>query len=87
MQTPIKSTNISSATALKPVEETTMAAPMKAASDKGVSKTLSLPNSCIKPTVVRNGPPQASTTPWSSLPAPPAISSPIIITESSRNIS
>ena len=83
----MKSTNINSATALKPVDEAPIAAPIKAASDKGVSNTRSRPNSCMRPTVVRNGPPQASTTPCSSRPAPPAISSPIIITESSRDIS
>ena len=64
-----------------------MAVPTKAASDSGVSSTRWLPNCWMRPTVVRNGPPQASTMPRCSRPAPPAISSPMMITVSSRSIS
>ena len=57
------------------------AAPMNPFSEMGVSLTRSGPYFAIKPPVSLTTPPQASSN--SSLPAPPATSSPIRITEGS----
>ena len=63
-------------------------APMNPVSANKESITLSRPNSVTKSFVTPNGPPQASSAPgmW-SLPAPPATSSPIKMTEGSFRIS
>ncbi len=49
MQTPKKSTNISSAIGRRPVAAAPTAAPMKPASVIGVSSTRSRPNCCEEP--------------------------------------
>jgi hypothetical protein len=58
---------------------------MKALSEIGVSSTRSLPNSGISPLVTPSTPPQASSSPGA--PIPPALSSPMTMTRSSRRIS
>ena len=84
-QTPMKSTNISSATGRSPVAAAPTAAPMKLLSEIGVSSTRSRPNLDISPLVTPSGPPQASSSPGA--PRPPATSSPMTMTRWSRSIS
>ncbi|MNQ94206.1 hypothetical protein D3C85_1097130 [compost metagenome] len=75
MHTPKKSTNISSTIGRMPSEAAPTAAPMKAVSEIGVSRTRTLPNSSCRPRVLPNTPPS-----W-------PMSSPITNTRGSRRIS
>ena len=84
-QTPMKSTNISSATGRSPVAAAPAAAPMKALSVIGVSSTRSRVKTGMMPLVTPNGPPQASCSPGA--PMPPEMSSPMMMTRWSRSIS
>src|SRR5436190_3586284 len=81
----MKSTNISSATGLKPAAAAPTAAPMKPDSLIGVSSTRVGPNFECRPLVTPSGPPQASCSPGE--PVPPETSSPIRMTRGSRVIS
>src|SRR6266508_10644 len=87
MQTPKKSTNISSATGRSPVAAAPTAAPMYPDSEIGVSSTRSRPNCCTSPLVTPRTPPQASSCSNPGTVAPPATSSPISTTSGSRAIS
>ena len=80
----MKSTNISSATGRIPAVAAPIAAPMNADSEMGVSRTRP-GNLWYSPLVTPSTPPQASSSPGA--PAPPALSSPITMTVSSRSIS
>ena len=80
----MKSMNMSSATGRMPLVAAPMAAPMKADSEIGVSRTRP-GNLWYSPLVTPSTPPQASISP--GLPIPPALSSPITMTDSSRSIS
>jgi hypothetical protein len=83
-QTPMKSTNISSATGRRPEQAAPTAAPMNADSLIGVSSTR--PGYLwYSPLVTPSTPPQASSSP--PAPCPPATSSPNSTTEGSRAIS
>src|SRR5882724_12779334 len=84
-QTPMKSTNISSATGRRPAAAAPTAAPMKPDSLIGVSSTRVGPNFECSPLVTPSGPPQASCSPGE--PVPPETSSPIRMTRESRVIS
>ena len=84
-QTPRKLTYISSTTGRSPEAAAPTPAPMNPASDMGVSRTRRGPKRPISPFVSRMGPPHASSLPGRS--PPPAMSSPIMITFSSRSIS
>src|SRR6266540_2461052 len=87
MQTPKKSTNISSATGRSPVAAAPTAAPMYPDSEIGVSSTRSRPKRCTRPLVTPSTPPQASSCSNPGTVAPPATSSPISTTSGSRSIS
>src|SRR3990167_3292723 len=80
----MKPTNISSAIGRMPQAAAPTAAPTYADSDSGVSSSRS-PCLAYRPLVTPSTPPQASRSP--SPPAPPTMSSPIMITEGSRAIS
>ena len=83
-QTPMKSTNMSSATGRRPLQAAPTAAPMNADSESGVSMTRS-PYLTERPLVTPRGPPHASSSP--GLPVPPEMSSPMTMTAGSRAIS
>src|SRR6266508_268043 len=87
MQTPKKSTNISSATGRSPVAAAPTAAPMYPDSEIGVSSTRSRPKRCTRPLVTPSTPPQASSCSNPGTVAPPGTSSPISTTSGSRSIS
>src|SRR5512132_1748470 len=87
MQTPKKSTNISSATGRSPVAAAPTAAPMYPDSEIGVSSTRSRPKRWTRPLVTPSTPPQASSCSNPGTVAPPATSSPIRMTSGSRAIS
>src|SRR5581483_1879880 len=82
-----KLATISVATGRWPASAAPTAAPTKLISQIGVSITRSAPNWRIRPLVAPVGSPQASMMPWAARPAPPATSSPITNTRSSRSIS
>ena len=83
-QTPMKSMNMSSTTGRRPPVAAPTAAPMNADSEIGVSSTRP-GNFPYRPLVTPSTPPHASSSPGE--PAPPALSSPMTITRSSRAIS
>ena len=83
-QTPMKSMNISSATGRRPPVAAPTAAPMNADSEIGVSSTRP-GNLWYSPLVTPRTPPQASSSPGE--PWPPALSSPMTMTDGSRSIS
>src|SRR5689334_18225939 len=83
----MKFATIRVATGRWPASAAPTAAPMKLISQIGVSITRSAPNWMISPFVAPVGSPQASMMPWAARPAPPATSSPITNTRSSRSIS
>src|SRR6266540_6028566 len=87
MQTPKKSTNISSATGRSPVAAAPTAAPMYPDSEIGVSSTRSRPKRWTRPLVTPSTPPQASSCSNPGTVAPPATSSPMSTTSGSRSIS
>src|SRR5215467_9020459 len=80
----MKSTNMSSATGRIPAVAAPIAAPMNADSEIGVSSTRP-GNLWYSPFVTPSTPPQASISPGD--PSPPALSSPMTMTLSSRSIS
>src|SRR6201981_3182262 len=80
----MKSTNISSAAGLIPAVAAPIAAPRNAGAEMGVSRTRP-GNLWYSPLVTPSTPPQASSSPGA--PMPPAMSSPMITTVSSRAIS
>ena len=80
----MKSMNISSATGRSPPVAAPTAAPMNADSEIGVSSTRP-GNLRYRPLVTPSTPPQASSSPGE--PSPPALSSPITMTDGSRSIS
>src|SRR5262249_51140719 len=80
----MKSTNMSSATGRIPAVAAPIAAPMNADSEIGVSSTPP-GNLWYSPFVTPSTPPQASISPGD--PSPPALSSPMTMTLSSRSIS
>ena len=80
----MKLTNMSSATGRIPAVAAPMAAPMNADSEIGVSSTRP-GNRRYSPFVTPSTPPQASISPGD--PSPPALSSPMTMTLSSRSIS
>ncbi len=83
----MKSTNISSATGRNPVAAAPTVAPMNPDSEIGVSSTRVRPNRSTRPVVTPSTPPQAPCCSNPSRVAPPATSSPMMTTVSSRSIS